>query len=134
MKKKKQLTTVLLGLLSCTAMAQDIKVLYLSTVTTTGEVIVSRLAEGEEMPLVNVADKTMKINSAVFPITQISAIRYEIRTESADAIRTLEAESGDGTSADTAVYTIDGRLMSRKASERLPKGIYIMNNKKVVVR
>ncbi len=134
MKQKKHLMTVLLGLLPCMAMAQEVKVLYLSTTTTAGEVLTSRLAEGEEMPLVNVSEKTMKVNSVVYPITQIATIRYEIRTELADAIRTVEAESGDGIAAESPVYTIDGRLVTRNAGERLSKGIYIMNNKKVVVR
>ena len=57
-----------------------------------------------------------------------------------DAITTSigGVKAGDGTVL-TNVYTLDGRLLRRQvkstnATEGLPKGVYIVGNKKIVVK
>ena len=56
-------------------------------------------------------------------------------TVTATAIRNITAQ----TDGETKVYTLDGRLIrtapnSQEALNGLPKGIYIINNKKFVIR
>ena len=38
----------------------------------------------------------------------------------------------DGVNGSSRVYTLDGRMVSRQGLDGLPKGIYIVNGKKVL--
>lgn len=132
----KKMIVFLFGLLPLTAVADEVNVVYMTTTTTKGQTVETRLLEkkGETLPRFYTADNTIRINSVVYLKDEIASIRFSIRTETVDAIN--EVEGDDEYAKKHAVYTLDGKLVRTDAAslEELPKGIYIINKKKVVVK
>lgn len=89
-------------------------------------------ADGHQRILLGSATATLPSMAAFFSSTQ-SLSHMSLRMEgesmtSIDAIQTPEAE------AETAVYTLQGTRIQAAQGARLPKGIYIINGKKVIVK
>lgn len=126
---------VFLWLLPAAATADEVKVVYMTTTTVDGRSIETRLtdADDEALPRLFLTDGTMRVNSVVYARDAVSSIRFDVRTEAANGI--VGVEAGGGAAAD-AVYSVSGRVVrSGSASvEGLPKGVYIINRKKVVIR
>ena len=132
----KKTIMLLFGLLPLMAVADEVNVVYMTATTTNGKTMETRLleTEGVILPRFYTADNTIRINSVVYLKDEIASIRFSIRTETVDAINEVEADNEDVKKH--AVYTLDGKLVRTDAAslEELPKGIYIINKKKVVVK
>lgn len=117
------------------ATADEVKVVYMTTATADGRSVETRLTDAADdaLPRLFPADGTMRVNSVVYARDAVSSIRFDVRTETADGIASAVA---DGGAAAGAVYSVSGRVVrSGSASvEGLPKGVYIVNRKKVVIR
>lgn len=93
-------------------------------------------------PLFQPAAKTLTINNTCYNTEDVKAIRFEIRQ--VDAIQ--EMESNKEQVADGFIYNLNGQLVGKidvgenddapivPTLEGLPKGVYIVNGKKVIVR
>lgn len=116
--------------------ADEVKVVYMTATTADGKSVEARLveADGVTLPRLYMADNTLKINSVVYHRDEITSLRFDIRTETIDAINSVSAD--ESTSDRGAVYSVSGRLVrsGSTSTEGLPKGVYIINKKKVVVR
>lgn len=136
MIQMKKMIVLLFGLLPLMAVADEVNVVYMTATTTNGKTMETRLleTEGEILPRFYTVDNTIRINSVVYLKDEIASIRFSIRTETVDAINEVEAD--DEGAKKHAVYTLDGKLVRTDAAslEELPKGIYIINKKKVVVK
>lgn len=126
----------LLGLLPMTAMADEVNVVYMTATTTNGKTVEAKLTDtgGQVLPRLYMIDNTMKINSVVFLKKEIATIRFSVKTETVDGISAVAAD--DGPEEHGAVYTLEGKLVrtDSRSIEGLPKGIYIINKKKIVVK
>lgn len=127
----------LLAVWGCTAASADeVKVVYMTTLTADGKQVETRLTDilDEDMPRYDVSEGTMKIGSVVYTRDKVRGVRFEVRMEESDAIGSVTAD--DEAAGDNNVYSVDGQLMRAGSTsvEGLPKGIYIINRKKIVVR
>ena len=82
--------------------------------------------------MIDFTAKKAKINGLQVSLGSIKSLAFDIRV--IDGIGS-SASSCDG-QTDSKVYTIDGRLVRRHAGnlDTLPKGIYIVNGKKHIVK
>lgn len=75
-------------------------------------------------------DKRLVIGGRSMLLSRVREIRFFIDTEVVDEVKPVEVpEVAD-------IYGMDGRLVRKNAAslEGLPKGLYIMNGKKMVVK
>lgn len=131
---KKQLFAIL-ALLPMVAMADEVSVVYGTFTLTTGTTVEARLYDDGTtvLPMVRMAEKTITINGKAYSLAGIESVRFDVRKEELSAINNVEAS---GTPADGNVYTLGGTLVRKgdDAKGNLPKGVYIMNKKKIVVK
>lgn len=136
MKQIKKMLVGLLGLLPMMAMADEVKVVYMTATTTSGKTVETKLADtdGQVLPRLYAIDNTIKINSVVYLKNEIASIRFSVKTETVNGIDSVEADEEDEHSG--AIYTLEGRMVrtDSHSTEGLPKGIYIINKKKIVVK
>lgn len=136
MRRMKHIMAVLAWCLPAMVVADEVKVVYMTLTTADGKTQEARLSisDGTVLPRFYTSENVLNINSAVYNRDEISSIRFDVRTEEANSIRLVEAaEAGD---VPGAVYSISGKLVRAHSEslEGLPKGIYIINKKKVVVK
>lgn len=136
MKQIKKMLVGLFGLLPMMVMADEVKVVYMTATTTNGKTVEARLmdVDGQALPRLYMIDNTVKINSVVYLKSEITSIRFSVKTETVDGIETVETDEEEDRSG--AVYTLEGKLVrtDSRSMEGLPKGIYIINKKKIVVK
>lgn len=75
-------------------------------------------------------DKRLVIGGRSMLLSRVREIRFFIDTEVIDEVKPVEVpEVAD-------IYSLDGRLVRKNAAstEDLPKGLYIMSGKKMVVK
>lgn len=75
-------------------------------------------------------DKRLVVGGRSMLLSRVREIRFFIDTEVIDEVKPVEVpEVSD-------IYSLDGRLVRKNAAslEGLPKGLYIMNGKKMVVK
>jgi hypothetical protein len=51
-----------------------------------------------------------------------------------NGIEDINADHAHSITANNAVYTIDGRLVTRQAGDKLPRGLYVIGGKKMLVK
>ena len=132
---KKTLFTILcLAACSLSAWAQEeVKVLKMTAVRTTGQDVEVSLYDAANFwgPMLNKAEERLVIGGRSLTLSRVKEIRFSVVTEIVDGITEVEQQSSVA-----HIYGMDGRLVRRDATttEGLPKGMYIMNGKKVVVK
>ena len=112
---------------------EEVKVLKMTAVRTNGQEVTVSLSESADFwgPTVNMAEERLVIDGRSLLLSRVREIRFFIDTEIVDAVDNLDMQTIAGN-----VYSIDGRLVRRDATslEGLPKGMYIQNGKKHVVK
>lgn len=131
---KKHLLTIL-ALLPVVAMADEVNVVYGTFTLASGATVEARLYDDSTavLPMVRTAEKTITINGKAYSLDNIESVRFDVRKEELSAINNVVAIDG---LADGNVYTLGGTLVRKGGGEKgnLPKGVYIMNKKKIVVK
>lgn len=132
--KKILLTALCLVACSLSAWAQEeVKVLKMTAVRTTGQDVEVSLYDAANFwgPMLNKAEERLVIGGRSLTLSRVKEIRFSVVTEIVDGITEVEQQSSVA-----HIYGMDGRLVRRDATttEGLPKGMYIMNGKKVVVK
>lgn len=132
--KKILLIAFCLAATSLSAWAQEeVKVLKMTAVRTTGQNVEMSLYDDANFwgPVLNKAEDRLVIDGRSLTLSRVKEIRFSIVTEIVDGITEAEMQP-----TVAHIYGMDGRLVRRDATttEGLPKGMYIMNGKKVVVK
>ena len=132
--KKILLTALCLVACSLSAWAQEeVKVLKMTAVRTTGQDVEVSLYDAANFwgPMLNKAEERLVIGGRSLTLSRVKEIRFSVVTEIVDGITEVELQP-----TVAHIYGMDGRLVRRDATttEGLPKGMYIMNGKKVVVK
>lgn len=124
---------VCLGAFSISALAQEeVKVLKMTAVRTNNQEVTVSLYDADDFwgPKAYMEDKRLVIGGRSMLLSRVREIRFFIDTEVIDEVKPVVApEVAD-------IYGMDGRLVRKNAAslEGLPKGLYIMNGKKMVVK
>lgn len=126
----------LFWLMPAVASADGTDVVYMTTVTTAGQNVETRLTgiDDSSVPKFYTARNIFKVNSVVYPRARVAGVRFDVRKENLTGIRTVNAGGED--SRRSNVYSVSGRLVraGSASADGLPKGVYIINNKKIVVK
>ena len=132
---KKILFTILcLAACSLSAWAQEeVKVLKMTAVRTGGQEVTVSLYDADNFwgPKLYMSESRLVIGDRSLALSRVQEIRFYIDTEIVDDIDEVEQQP-----IVSDIYGMDGRLVRKLATgtEGLPKGMYIMNGKKVVVK
>lgn len=112
---------------------EEVKVLKMTAVRTNNQEVVVSLYDTDNFwgPKVYMDDKRIVIDGRSMLLSRVREIRFHIDTEVVDEIQDVELQP-----AVANIYGMDGRLVRKDATstEGLPKGMYIMNGKKLVVK
>lgn len=133
---KRYLLVAVLCLVASIRVAQaqeEVKVLYMSVIRSTGQELAAPLYDWDDFsgPVVNLAEGRLLMDGRSMLLSRISEIRFSVKTEIQDGVESVEAAPVNNNN----VYSIDGRLVRENAASLsgLPKGIYIMNGKKLCI-
>lgn len=124
---------VCLAAFSFSAWAQvEVKVLKMTAVRTNNQEVTVSLYDTDDFwgPKAYMDDKRLVVGGRSMLLSRVREIRFFIDTEVIDEVKPVEVpEVAD-------IYGMDGRLVRKNAAslEGLPKGLYIMNGKKMVVK
>lgn len=124
---------VYLAAFSFSAWAQEeVKVLKMTAVRTNNQEVTVSLYDTDDFwgPKAYMDDKRLVVGGRSMLLSRVREIRFFIDTEVIDEVKPVEVpEVSD-------IYSLDGRLVRKNAAslEGLPKGLYIMNGKKMVVK
>lgn len=131
--KRLMFLVVCLATFSFSARAQEeVKVLKMTAVRTNNQEVTVSLYDTDDFwgPKAYMDDKRLVIGGRSMLLSRVREIRFFIDTEVIDEVKPVEV-------LDVAdIYGMDGRLVRKNAAslEGLPKGLYIMNGKKMVVK
>ena len=131
--KRLLLLVVCLAAFSFSALAQEeVKVLKMTAVRTNNQEVTVSLYDADDFwgPKAYMEDKRLVIGGRSMLLPRVREIRFFIDTEVIDEVKPVEVpEVAD-------IYSLDGRLVRKNAAstEDLPKGLYIMSGKKMVVK
>ena len=131
--KRLLLLVVCLAAFSISALAQEeVKVLKMTAVRTNNQEVTVSLYDADDFwgPKAYMEDKRLVIGGRSMLLSRVREIRFFIDTEVIDEVKPVEVpEVAD-------IYSLDGRLVRKNAAstEDLPKGLYIMSGKKMVVK
>lgn len=107
--------------------------LKMTAVRTNNQEVVVSLYDTDNFwgPKVYMDDKRIVIDGRSMLLSRVREIRFHIDTEVVDEIQDVELQP-----AVANIYGMDGRLVRKDATstEGLPKGMYIMNGKKLIVK
>ena len=111
---------------------EEVKVLKMTAVRTNGQEVTVSLYDADDFwgPKAYMEDKRLVIGGRSMLLSRVREIRFFIDTEVIDEVKPVEVpEVAD-------IYSLDGRLVRKNAAstEDLPKGLYIMSGKKMVVK
>jgi hypothetical protein len=109
-----------------------VKVLKMTAVRTNNQEVTVSLYDADDFwgPKAYMEDKRLVIGGRSMLLSRVREIRFFIDTEVIDEVKPVEVpEVAD-------IYSLDGRLVRKNAAstEDLPKGLYIMSGKKMVVK
>ena len=116
----------------CPGSAEEVDVFYMTTTTTDSKSYIIKLDGSFRLPMVYLAEGKIKVNYRSIDLANIEGIRFEMRTETVSGIEETASDSGNHTDGDK-VFTLDGRQVDSGAGQ-LPKGLYIIGKRKVVIR
>lgn len=88
--------------------------------------------EGFKGPVLDRSTGTLNINGHKYPIDRIGQIRFTYGE--ATGIESVTAETPKTEARRKGVYNLQGSRVADKVDSSLPKGIYIVDGRKVVVR
>lgn len=131
--KRLMFLVVCLVAFSLSALAQEeVTVLKMTAVRTNNQEVTVSLYDTDDFwgPKAYMDDKRLVIGGRSMLLSRVREIRFFIDTEVIDEVKSVEVpEVAD-------IYGMDGRLVRKNAAslEGLPKGLYIMNGKKMVVK
>lgn len=131
--KRLLLIVVCMAAFSFSALAQEeVKVLKMTAVRTNNQEVTVSLYDADDFwgPKAYMEDKRLVIGGRSMLLSRVREIRFFIDTEVIDEVKPVEVpEVAD-------IYSLDGRLVRKNAAstEDLPKGLYIMSGKKMVVK
>lgn len=131
--KRLLLLVVCLAAFSFSALVQEeVKVLKMTAVRTNNQEVTVSLYDADDFwgPKAYMEDKRLVIGGRSMLLSRVREIRFFIDTEVIDEVKPVEVpEVAD-------IYSLDGRLVRKNAAstEDLPKGLYIMSGKKMVVK
>ena len=131
--KRLLILVVCLAAFSFSAWAQEeVKVLKMTAVRTNNQEVTVSLYDTDDFwgPKAYMDDKRLVVGGRSMLLSRVREIRFFIDTEVIDEVKPVEVpEVSD-------IYSLDGRLVRKNAAslEGLPKGLYIMNGKKMVVK
>ena len=131
--KRLLLLVVCMAAFSFSALAQEeVKVLKMTAVRTNNQEVTVSLYDADDFwgPKAYMEDKRLVIGGRSMLLSRVREIRFFIDTEVIDEVKPVEVpEVAD-------IYSLDGRLVRKNAAstEDLPKGLYIMSGKKMVVK
>ena len=131
--KRLLFSVVCLAAFSFSAWAQEeVKVLKMTAVRTNNQEVTVSLYDTDDFwgPKAYMDDKRLVVGGRSMLLSRVREIRFFIDTEVIDEVKPVEVpEVSD-------IYSLDGRLVRKNAAslEGLPKGLYIMNGKKMVVK
>ena len=131
--KRLLLLVVCLAAFSFSVLAQEeVKVLKMTAVRTNNQEVTVSLYDADDFwgPKAYMEDKRLVIGGRSMLLSRVREIRFFIDTEVIDEVKPVEVpEVAD-------IYSLDGRLVRKNAAstEDLPKGLYIMSGKKMVVK
>lgn len=130
----RQILLALLAALPLSALADNVKVLYMTTSRQTGNSVETMLEDNDHFvgPKVYPSTGKMFVNGRTWNLDRIKEIRFDVRE--VDGI--LQVEDSRQSQKDGHVYNLNGQLVREHADglKGLPKGIYMMNGKKYIVR
>lgn len=111
---------------------EEVKVLKMTAVRTNNQEVTVSLYDTDDFwgPKAYMDDKRLVVGGRSMLLSRVREIRFFIDTEVIDEVKPVEVpEVAD-------IYGMDGRLVRKNAAslEGLPKGLYIMNGKKMVVK
>ena len=111
---------------------EEVKVLKMTAVRTNNQEVTVSLYDPDDFwgPKAYMDDKRLVVGGRSMLLSRVREIRFFIDTEVIDEVKPVEVpEVSD-------IYSLDGRLVRKNAAslEGLPKGLYIMNGKKMVVK
>ena len=111
---------------------EEVKVLKMTAVRTNNQEVTVSLYDTDDFwgPKAYMDDKRLVIGGRSMLLSRVREIRFFIDAEVIDEVKPVEVpEVSD-------IYSLDGRLVRKNAAslEGLPKGLYIMNGKKMVVK
>lgn len=111
---------------------EEVKVLKMTAVRTNNQEVTVSLYDTDDFwgPKAYMDDKRLVVGGRSMLLSRVREIRFFIDTEVIDEVKPVEVpEVSD-------IYSLDGRLVRKNAAslEGLPKGLYIMNGKKMVVK
>ena len=111
---------------------EEVKVLKMTAVRTNNQEVTVSLYDTDDFwgPKAYMDDKRLVVGGRSMLLSRVREIRFFIDTEVIDEVKPVEVpEVSD-------IYSLDGRLVRKNAAslEGLPKGLYIMNGRKMVVK
>ena len=111
---------------------EEVKVLKMTAVRTNNQEVTVSLYDADDFwgPKAYMDDKRLVVGGRSMLLSRVREIRFFIDTEVIDEVKPVEVpEVSD-------IYSLDGRLVRKNAAslEGLPKGLYIMNGRKMVVK
>jgi hypothetical protein len=114
------------------AFAEDYT-LYYESATEGGNVEVSAVAKLQKLVFKNgVLAVTFKDGTT--QTTNLSAVKRLFFATPATGVESVEAEDAENVKVEGAVYDLMGRKVSENFGDNLPKGMYIVGGKKVLVK
>lgn len=124
------LCAIPLGVLGATD--DDIDAIFMTVALNAGQSESVMLSNASEYngPMFRPAEKTLSINGTSYNTEDVKEIRFEVRQ--VDAIQ--DVNQSNEHFADGIIYNLNGQMVGKMDVERLPKGVYIVNGKKIIVR
>lgn len=91
-------------------------------------------SEGQRGPVIDLTNKQFRRGTSKWNLSLISGFTFEKQVPT--GIVDVNADNDDKTGTSFPVYGIDGTLVRKaaKSLDNLPKGIYIVKGKKIVVK
>lgn len=129
-------------LLPLAALADDTALFMLANFTNTRRTAQAAqlyaTGSGERGPVIDLTSQQLRRGTAKWNLSSIAYFTFEKQAVSSGIEEVGaggNASAGPAAKNKNAVYTIDGRLVTTTATDpaALPKGIYIVNGKKIVV-
>lgn len=114
------------------AFAEDYS-LYYESATDGGNVEVSAVAKVQKLVFKN-GVLTVSFKDGTTQTTNLSAIKRLFFSTPSTGVESVEAEDAENMKADDGVYDLTGRKVSETFGDNLPKGVYIIGGKKVLVK
>ena len=115
--------------------AEEVEVLYMKTLTTDGKFFYNKLSEdgSTQNPVYYPSLQKLYAWPLRLAKSRVAALSFEMRTETIDAVKDIETGQPEA-DRQQAIYSLSGQRLPHTTTDNLPKGIYIINKKKVIIK